>query len=43
MKEHGGWIDVKSRVGEGSVFGLYFPLNPKLKTQRVQSGEKVHG
>ncbi len=26
VKRHGGWIDVKSRVGEGSVFTVYLPL-----------------
>ena len=23
VREHGGWIDVESRVGEGSRFSLY--------------------
>ena len=26
VQEHGGWIDVKSRVGEGSCFTIYLPL-----------------
>jgi two-component system NtrC family sensor kinase len=25
MREHGGWIDVESRVGEGSTFRVYVP------------------
>jgi signal transduction histidine kinase len=25
VQEHGGWIDVKSKVGEGSVFTVYLP------------------
>ncbi len=26
IREHGGWIDVKSKVGEGSCFTIYIPL-----------------
>jgi signal transduction histidine kinase len=26
VEEHGGWIDVTSRVGEGSVFSVYLPV-----------------
>ncbi len=26
MKEHKGWIDVRSDIGKGSMFELYFPL-----------------
>jgi two-component system NtrC family sensor kinase len=26
IREHGGWIDVKSKVGEGSCFIIYIPL-----------------
>jgi signal transduction histidine kinase len=26
VREHGGWIDVKSKVGEGSCFTIYIPL-----------------
>ena len=25
VQEHGGWIDVKSNVGKGSVFTVYLP------------------
>ena len=26
VQEHGGWIDVKSKVGEGTCFTIYIPL-----------------
>ena len=26
VREHGGWIEVKSKVGEGSCFTIYIPL-----------------
>jgi two-component system NtrC family sensor kinase len=26
IQEHGGWIDVKSKVGQGSCFTIYIPL-----------------
>ena len=26
MQEHGGWIDVQSRLGEGSCFSVFVPL-----------------
>jgi signal transduction histidine kinase len=25
VQDHGGWIDVKSKVGEGSMFSVYLP------------------
>ena len=25
VQEHGGWIDVKSKVGQGSAFTVYLP------------------
>ena len=29
VRDHGGWIDVASRVGEGSCFSVYLPLEDK--------------
>ena len=26
VKQHGGWVEVKSQPGHGTVFYLYFPL-----------------
>jgi PAS domain S-box-containing protein len=42
IKRHGGWIDVRSRVGKGSVFTVYLPL-PSLQPKSLDLGEKVHG
>jgi signal transduction histidine kinase len=27
VREHGGWIDVKSTAAEGSRFSIYLPVN----------------
>ena len=27
IKNHGGWIDVRSRLGDGSIFCIYIPLD----------------
>ncbi len=29
VKKHGGWIDVESKVGEGTTFNAYFPASEK--------------
>jgi PAS domain S-box-containing protein len=42
VKRHGGWIDVKSRVGEGSVFTVYLPLR-SLQTKGQDIEGRVHG
>ena len=43
VRNHGGWIDVNSRNGEGTVFNIYLPLNPSIRTQRIGEGEGAHG
>lgn len=42
-RNHGGWISVKSQVGEGSAFCLYLPVKPILQTESSPLGEKAHG
>jgi signal transduction histidine kinase len=36
VKNHGGWIDVRSRIQEGSIFCIYLPFDSS-------QGEPVHG
>jgi PAS domain S-box-containing protein len=43
IKNHGGWIDVKSRVGEGSAFTIYLPLEPPQPSEPTPSGRKAGG
>ena len=35
VRNHGGWINVNSREGEGSVFCLYLPVKPVLQTENA--------
>ncbi len=39
VKNHGGVIQVESEVGKGSVFSLYFPLEPSAVTAHEPSQE----
>jgi two-component system NtrC family sensor kinase len=32
VREHGGWIDVKSQPGEGTTVSIHLPLETKVKT-----------
>ncbi len=36
VKDHNGYIDVQSRVGEGTTFTLYFPVTRESRTARQQ-------
>jgi signal transduction histidine kinase len=35
VKEHGGWIDVDSKVGVGTTFHLYLPLISEEKEKKI--------
>jgi len=37
VQEHGGWIDVTSRVGEGSCFTVYLPQGVGTKEQQREA------
>ena len=46
VKKHKGWIDVESRVGEGSIFRVFFPSIPELpkeEADKIASTEEYHG
>jgi len=43
MQTHHGFIDVKSRVGEGTCFSLYFPLSEKVDSTVKQQVQPVNG
>lgn len=42
IRNHGGWITVDSRIGEGSTFSFYLPVSEKTVTpERPVSSEKT--
>jgi PAS domain S-box-containing protein len=43
VRDHGGWIAVNSRVGEGAAFSIYLPLRQDSRISRVLSGEQTYG
>ena len=43
VKDHGGFYDVKSDVGQGTEFLLYFPLSEKQIKHETESGEDLKG
>ncbi|HHL39910.1 MAG TPA: PAS domain S-box protein [Deltaproteobacteria bacterium] len=38
MKEHGGWVDVASRPGGGTIFRLYFPARAERRSAGTREG-----
>ena len=36
VKQHAGWIEVESEVGQGTIFRLYFPICPSERMGRVE-------
>jgi DNA-binding NtrC family response regulator len=36
VQDHGGYIDVRSQIGRGTVFTLYFPLTREIPTAKSE-------
>lgn len=41
MKQHGGWVDVRGSVGQGSTFDLYFPAVRDAEVVFTEPNEQV--
>lgn len=39
VSRHGGWVDFKSREGEGTTFSLYYPASVEIPTSHEEEGE----
>ncbi len=45
VKQHQGWVEVASRVGEGTTFKMFFPAipSPAKETAALEVGTELHG
>jgi hypothetical protein len=48
VRQHGGWVEVESRVGQGSTFRVYLPVEvrtegPVVTTSPAKSGAGASG
>jgi PAS domain S-box-containing protein len=44
-RQHGGFVDVQSKLGSGSTFRVYLPIStePRLRREKVEDGSRVQG
>ena len=42
VKQHQGWIEVQSQVGQGTTFRIFLPVSPKTLAPAPQNGDR-HG
>jgi PAS domain S-box-containing protein len=44
-QQHGGFVDVESRLGEGSTFRVYLPIStmPRLRREKAEDATRVEG
>ncbi len=43
VQQHGGWIDVESKVGEGATFRVYLPARDRCEIAEQADGESSAG
>jgi len=41
-KQHSGWVEVQSRVGEGTEFSVFFPIAPRAVVDAVREPVAAH-
>lgn len=42
IQQHGGWIEVRSSVGQGSIFRIFLPASDRAKSSETSLAQAVH-